>query len=46
MCYLWLANLTSALSRDLIEWARGLLATRLSIHRHDHDGAKADGGSW
>jgi hypothetical protein len=45
MCYVWLANLTFALSRDLIEWARGLLATRLAIHRRDHDSAKATCGS-
>ena len=45
MCYVWLANLTFAFSRDLIEWTRGLLATRLAIHRHDHESAKANGGS-
>ena len=46
MCNVWLANLTFALSRDLIEWTRGLLATMLAIHRHDHESTKANGVPW
>lgn len=34
MCYVWLANMTFTLSRDWIDWARGLFATTLRVHRH------------
>ena len=45
MCYVWLANMTFTLSRDWIDWARGLFATTLRVHRHNQEQTPANAAS-